>query len=96
MRLNLEQIKECFKALKSVSVQRDGQDRDDMDQVTVFAKVKAGVHATVIIGAKDDNLKVTLLIDSFVDYILQDFETNHLDLQDCLDIVLSTIQQKAK
>lgn len=96
MRLNLEQIKECFKALKSVSVQRDGRDRDDMDQVTVFAKVKAGVHATVIIGAKDDNLKVTLLIDSFVDYILQDFETNHLDLQDCLDIVLSTIQQTSK
>ncbi len=96
MRLNLEQIKECFKALKSVSVQRDGQDRDDMDQVTVFAKVKAGVNATVIIGSKDDNLKVTLLIDSFVDYILQDFETNHLDLQDCLDIVLSTIQQTSK
>jgi hypothetical protein len=66
-----------------------------MDQVTVYAKVKAGMHATVIIGSNDDHLKVSLLIDSYVDYMLQDFETNHLDLEACLNLVLSTIQQKA-
>ena len=95
MRLNLEQIKAAFKALKSVDIQRNGRDCDHMDQVTVYAKVKAGMNATVIIGSNDDDLKVTLLIDSYVDYILQDFETNHLDLEACLNLVLSTIQQKA-
>jgi len=95
MRLNLEQIKAAFKALKFVDIQRNGRDCDHMDQVTVYAKVKAGMNATVIIGSNDDDLEITFVIDSHSTYMLQNFKTNHIDLEEHLNNVLSIIQQKA-